>query len=340
MGKKHFSFSNNSFNNCSNRIHLQKPASSIKRKIPISSFHNSSVTNSNRVIPVLSASSHQRHIQTSSFRNSFSTHKNRVFSNLPAQPVSHQDATAHSTATLIPLPLNPSSTSNLLPRPSLSSSPRNPERLITGISSANNQQPRRSLSGREMAHKDLRPRVPAANRLFSWRTPHGLTHNETLLEELPPQLVEIAKTSIMGAFAPSTRSIYSAGILRFNQFCDRWSIPESTRMPASHALLCAFIGSHKVSGRTIKSWLSGIRAFHLVNQAEWYGDNSWVHMARVSASKEGPRHKRPLRSPVSIEHLLVLHGALDMSNPFHVAVWAVALTTFFGCRHLGEIIFQ
>ena len=109
-------------------------------------------------------------------------------------------------------------------------------------------------------------------------------------------------------------------------------------MPASYALLCAFIGNHKglTAGRTIKSWLSGLRAWHLINHAPWYGDDKWVKMARISANKEGSRHKSPLRAPISIEHLLVLRRAITMSNSFRAAVWAVALVTFFGCRRLGE----
>ena len=59
-------------------------------------------------------------------------------------------------------------------------------------------------------------------------------------------------------------------------------------------------------------------------------------MARISANKEGSRHKRPLRAPVSIEHLLALRRAITLSNYFHAAVWVVALVTFFGCRRLGE----
>ena len=58
--------------------------------------------------------------------------------------------------------------------------------------------------------------------------------------------------------------------------------------------------------------------------------------ASVSANKEGLRHKRPLCALASIEHLLVLRRAITFSNHFHVAVWAVALVTFFGCHHLGE----
>ena len=178
----------------------------------------------------------------------------------------------------------------------------------------------------------------AADRLFSWHTPYGLSHDKSLLAELPPALVESAKMSITGALAISSKSTYGAGLLRFNQFCDRWQISESARMPASYALLCAFIGNHKgsTSGKTIKSWLSGIRAWHLSNHAPWYGDDNWVKMARISANKEGSRHKRPLRAPVSIEHLLALRRAITITNHFHAAIWAVALVTFFGCRRLGE----
>ena len=133
----------------------------------------------------------------------------------------------------------------------------------------------------------------AADRLFSWHTPYSLSHDASLLVELPPALVESAKMSITGALAISSRSTYAAGLLRFNQFCDRWQISEGARMPASYALLCAFVGSFKgsTSRKTIKSWLSSVHAWHLANHAPWYGDDKWVHMARISANKEGSRHK-------------------------------------------------
>ena len=201
-------------------------------------------------------------------------------------------------------------------------------------------QVRQPATRQHITHNPLRPRVAAANRLFAWQTPHGIEHDNFLHQTLPLELAEVAKTSIMGAWAPSTRSTYAAGLLRFNQFCDRWCIPESSWMPASYALLCAFISEHKgrVSGKTIKSWLSGIRAFHLVNRGQWFGDDTWVQMAWISANKEGYRHKRPLRAPVSIEHLTALRRAIQLSNPFHAAIWAVALVTFFGCRRLGETV--
>ena len=190
--------------------------------------------------------------------------------------------------------------------------------------------PRKPRSDRILASSSFRPQVMAVDRIFSWRTPYGISHDESLLAELPPALVESAKMSITGALAMSTRSTYAAGILRFNQFCDKWQISEGARMPASYALLCAFIGNYKGanSGRTIRSWLSGIRAWHLTNHATWYGDDKWVQLARISANKEGTRHKRPLRAPVSIEHLLALRRAITLTNHFHAAVCRAAVVQF------------
>ena len=206
-------------------------------------------------------------------------------------------------------------------------------------SSTSSKKTRKPRSDRLLISSPFRPRVLAVDRLFSWRSPYGLSHDQSLLTELPPALVESAKMSIAGALAISSRSTYAAGMLRFSQFCDKWQISEGARMPASYALLCAFIGNYKgtTSGKTIKSWLSGIRAWHLTNHAPWYGDDKWVQMARISANKEGSSHKRPLRAPVSIEHLLALRKVLNLSDPFHAAIWAVALVTFFACRRLGEI---
>lgn len=66
--------------------------------------------------------------------------------------------------------------------------------------------------------------------------------------------------------------------------------------------------------------------------AETTGCNSFEWLLK----KMGTAFKRPLRSPVSSNHLHVLRRNLDLSLPFHAAIWATALVTFFGCRRLGE----
>ena len=199
--------------------------------------------------------------------------------------------------------------------------------------------PKKPHAGRQISQNSLCPHVAAADRLFAWDTPHAVRHRQHLLASLHPHLVNSAMMAIRGAYAPNTKTTYAAGTLRFTQFCDRWGITEEVQMPASYPLLCAFIGEYKgrQAGNTIRSWLSRIHAWHVVNHAPWFGGSEWVQLAQVSANKEGTKHQRPLRAPVSIEHLLALHRALNISTPFHAAVWALALCTFFSCRRLGKL---
>jgi hypothetical protein len=278
---------------------------------------------------------------SSSAQSSVSSHAYSLFPNpfLLNQNSDLQSASVVPKETDIELIIPPTSTQSTQNTKVLSTLSISRTSVIPPSTSfSSTRKPRKPQADRVLISSPFRPRVMAVDRLFSWRTPYGISHDASLSAELPPVLAESAKMSIAGALAISSKSTYAAGLLRFNQFCDKWQISEGSRMPASYALLCAFIGNHKglTSGGTIRSWLSGIRAWHLINHAPWFGDDKWVQMARVSANKEGSRHKRPLRAPVSIEHLLTLRRAITMTNSFHAALWAVALVTFFGCRRLGE----
>jgi len=184
----------------------------------------------------------------------------------------------------------------------------------------------------------FRPPVPASERLTTWSSPFAQRQRAFLDTQLPPALIDKAYNAVYDALAENTKSTYAAGVKKFHSFCDAWSIGEEDRMPASTTLITAFIAEHcgLNSGNTIRSWLSGLRSWHVINQAPWHGDDEWVHLARVSANKSGTAHERPPRAPVSLQHLLFLRGNISLSNPFHASIWAVALTTFFGCRRLGE----
>ena len=201
----------------------------------------------------------------------------------------------------------------------------------------------------------LRPPVLAAHRLAAWSSPYAQRQRQALEAQLPPSLVDNTYRAIHDAIAPSTRfayvihvtfhltiyplrSTYAAGLLRFTQFCDSYGIDEEHRMPASGPLLASFAAHCRgaYEGKTIGSWLSGLRYWHIANRAHWHGDDAWVTQARTIARKEGTHHRRPLRAPVSFEHLHVLRKAIDISTPLGAAMWATATTTFFGCRRLGE----
>jgi len=184
----------------------------------------------------------------------------------------------------------------------------------------------------------FRPSVPASERLTTWSSPFSLCQRALLDTQLPPALVNKAYEAVQNALAENSKSTYAAGVKKFHSFCDAWSINEEARMPASPTLITAFAAEHcgLNSGNTIRTWLSGLRSWHILNQAPWHGDDAWVHLARVSANKSGTAHERPPRAPVSVEHLYTLRRHLNLSIPFHASIWAVALTTFFGCRRLGE----
>ncbi|KAJ7604314.1 hypothetical protein DFH06DRAFT_1391240 [Mycena polygramma] len=111
-------------------------------------------------------------------------------------------------------------------------------------------------------------------------------------------------------------------------------------MPASHFLLASFISDYvgTVGGGTVKSWMSGIKAWHDINGAPWFGEDRWVELARRTANKEGTAFKREQRGPVTIEHMIALRAALDLTKPFDAAVWAIACAAFWGCRRLGELV--
>lgn len=185
----------------------------------------------------------------------------------------------------------------------------------------------------------LRPPVPADSRLLSWSSPFAQSQISKDERKLPSELISRSRLITFTGLAPNTKSSYAAGLLRFTQFCDRWDIPESDRMPASASLLIAFISQYAgyYGGSTFNLWLSGIRSWHILNQAPWFGDDDRVKLARSAAARLGTSFKKPLRSPVSLDHLRLLKSKLSLSTPFDAALWATALVSFFGCCRLGEM---
>ncbi|KAJ3563610.1 hypothetical protein NP233_g8831 [Leucocoprinus birnbaumii] len=186
----------------------------------------------------------------------------------------------------------------------------------------------------------LRPPVIAAQRLIFWKTPFSIAKETELRSNLPAQVVESARQAVVMGLAPNTLLVYGAGILRFTQYCDLLGISEENRMPCSISLISSFAtkAAGFYSGKTVLSWLSGIRCWHVINQAPWHGDDPLVKLARSAAFKKGTSFQRPKRPPVTIAHLRALGDSLDVSTPLHAAIWAVALVTFFGCRRLGETV--
>ncbi|KAJ7128426.1 hypothetical protein C8R44DRAFT_549351, partial [Mycena epipterygia] len=199
--------------------------------------------------------------------------------------------------------------------------------------------PRKPRAGCEINNSELRPHLLAEDRFRAWKSPFGQERDAAFRRDLPQEVVEKTYAALFASFAGPTQSNYAADLLRFHQFCDTHSISERARMPASNFLLAAFIANHvgSVSGGTVKSWMSGIKAWHDLNGAPWEGDDRWVELARRTANKEGTAFKCAQQGPVTVEHMLALRAALNLARPFDAATWSIATAAFWGCRRLGEL---
>ena len=141
-----------------------------------------------------------------------------------------------------------------------------------------------------------------------------------------------ANDLLLRTLEPGTRKNYGAGLLRFNQFCDDNGVSEENRMPASDALLSAFVAEWegKVSRSCIDGWLAGLAFWHSLNGASWRGDRRLRQALKgISKGQPPPNEKRP---PVTLEHLYALRNGLDLTNSFDAAVYAVACIAFWCCR--------
>ncbi|KAG1777534.1 hypothetical protein EV702DRAFT_265422 [Suillus placidus] len=199
-----------------------------------------------------------------------------------------------------------------------------------------------SCNDASVGPSSYRPSVLASERVLLWTTPHGVTF-QNKLEQLYPESHIVKLFFVMAeSLDESTRNDYGAGLLHFNHFCDRLSIPEQDRMPASEVLLSIFIAdaAGSISRRTADNWLAGLRFWHVINGAQWHGERSEClrhvqrglhHLAPPDLNPEHP-------PPITLESLIQLHQGLDHSNTFDTAVLAIACLVFWcGCR-LEELV--
>ncbi|KAF7315100.1 DNA breaking-rejoining enzyme [Mycena indigotica] len=104
--------------------------------------------------------------------------------------------------------------------------------------------PRKPKHGNNIAPSDFRPPALAKDRLHTWSSPFSRAKEAELRASLPADEVNRIYAAIFAAFAPDTHLPLRQGLLRFHQYCDSISIDEEARMPASAALISAFVSKH------------------------------------------------------------------------------------------------
>ncbi|KAJ3775084.1 hypothetical protein FB446DRAFT_685005 [Lentinula raphanica] len=246
-----------------------------------------------------------------------------------------QKSLSHSRFSIPPAP-----SSKLITTPVFSNPTIHPVLTFTADSRHSQiSSPQTSALNPSESHSFL-PHVKAKERLQTWSSPYSVLSRNNRIATYGLNIVTKGENAKSMGLSDSTKSSYAAGLLRYHQFCDSENVPHSLRMPASETLVLGFIGHYmgSVSGLTIRSWLSGLRAWHIQHGAPWVLDSSQeLKVARAGARIAGAHHRRPVRNPIALTHMIALVLNIDFNIPFHCAAWTVACMAFWGCRRLGEL---
>lgn len=147
---------------------------------------------------------------------------------------------------------------------------------------------------------------------------------------------------LQAALAKSTLSSYKTAHRRYVNFCLRST---HTPYPTTATILTqfvAFLGTQNLKHQTIKSYLSGIRYYHIIQS---HPDPFTSDMPRLtyvlkgikSSQSKDPTTKSKTRLPITPKILHELQHALHIPSFDNIMLWAAALTCFYGFLRSGEI---
>ena len=141
-------------------------------------------------------------------------------------------------------------------------------------------------------------------------------------------------------FAPNTRNTYGTGLLVFHIFCDHKNIEEEHRAPVNSTVIASFISTlaGTYGGSTIRNYVYGIRAWHIIHGAEWKMIETEVEALLKASIKMSPKEARKKeKEPWMVEYLTKICENLSTSDPKDVAIHACLTTAFWGTARLGEV---
>jgi hypothetical protein len=141
------------------------------------------------------------------------------------------------------------------------------------------------------------------------------------------------------AWADSTQETYGTGLLVFHVFCDIKNIPESQRAPASGVLMSAFAATiaGAYSAKTISNYVSGVRAWHILNGIPWaLNQQEMSALLRAADTVSPTSSRRKKRQPYTIDFITSIREKLNLEDHLDAAVFACLTTTFYSMARLGE----
>lgn len=156
--------------------------------------------------------------------------------------------------------------------------------------------------------------------------------------EFPIALRNKTAEVLHSAYAPATLPTYGTGVRHFVKWCQRSDLAGATCFPAlEHVLVtyaCALAG--EVGKSTARNYLCGIRAWHIINGADW-NTSVRLELAMKAVGVLAPEGKPP-RPPISREMIELLVRELDLSDPVEACVAGTACVAFWTQSRLGELL--
>ena len=159
----------------------------------------------------------------------------------------------------------------------------------------------------------------------------SLDDNGTPTNLREDDLVRI-RTVLNEAYAPNTRSSYGTGLLIFHIFCDTKDIGEEHRAPVDPMVLSSFVSQlvGTYGGQTIRNYIYGIRAWHIIHGATWKVNDSEIDALLKAGDKLAPKEARKReKKPWTIDYLTKICNALNPKDPKDAAIHACLTTAFF-----------
>ena len=149
-------------------------------------------------------------------------------------------------------------------------------------------------------------------------------------------LVKKCREFLLNGLAPTTRRTYASAQRKFVEFClMSGKVPV---LPANETTLCLFIThlAQSLQHRTIKVYMSAVRAFHIEHG---FSDplQNCPRLQQVSRGiKRSQGSSASQRLPITDSLLLVIFRALDFTLFDHIMFWSACTLAYFGFLRSAE----
>lgn len=164
---------------------------------------------------------------------------------------------------------------------------------------------------------------------------------------------EVKRHYLRGAWGDGTLKSYNSGVVKLHRFASVKKIEKGKLMPISAMLVKQFVVwaskkeveeanlNESVKSTTLKSYLAGIKAWHLFHNEDYPYQVDTAVKTLLKATKTVEARIRDIevkRPPVLIKDLISLLEVLPNQGETGLAMLTTALVAFWGTARLGELL--